>query len=172
MPEKKAEKDSAIKGNLLKLEEYKKAGSILFFASFRSEVNTIPMIESALAQGKAVLLPKVNRKTKKLDIFEIKSIQELEKGFMGIPEPAELRPKKPGNADIILFPGAAFDLAGGRLGYGGGYYDKMLSSRNGKKAHLIALAYELQIEEKIPIEPHDIRVEKIVTEKRVINCNG
>ena len=84
-------------------------------------------------------------------------------------------------ADIILVPGAAFDEEGGRLGYGKGYYDKLLSGpgssgtrpegRRGTRLPIIALAYELQIRQRpLPVLPHDVRVDLIVTEERVIAC--
>jgi 5-formyltetrahydrofolate cyclo-ligase len=66
-------------------------------------------------------------------------------------------------------PGAAFDLSGNRLGYGGSYYDKLLSGLR-KKIPLIAIAYDEQIRDFIPTEPHDIRVHMIVTDKRTIKC--
>jgi len=175
----KAAKDLAIKENFLSLPEYREARRILFFASFRSEVNTIPLIRKALEDGKTVLLPKVNRRERKLEIYEIKSLEDLKKGYMGIPEPGIPEslgglPVSPLKCDIIVIPGAAFDPGGGRLGYGGGYYDRLLSQLIGKKGpHLIALAYEIQImEEALPMESHDIKVQKIVTEKRAIDCHG
>jgi len=177
-PDEKAGKDLAIKGNFLSLPEYKNASTVLFFASFRSEVNTIPLIIKALEDGKRILLPKVNKASGELDIYEIESLNEIQKGYMGIPEPAGGIPAAPpvncDICDIIVIPGAVFDLKGGRLGYGGGYYDRLLSQLKGeRKPHLIALAYELQIlEQPLPLEGHDVKVEKIVTEKRVIDCHG
>jgi 5-formyltetrahydrofolate cyclo-ligase len=169
--EEKAEKDAAIRERFLSLPEFRDAKAILFFASFRSEVDTFHLIGRALKEGKRALLPKVEGD--RLEIHEIFGLDELERGFMGIPEPtAGARKADINAADLVIMPGAAFDLSGGRLGYGKGYYDRMLAGLK-KPVPLVALAYELQVVEgTLPSEPHDIRVNRIVSEKRVISCRG
>ncbi|MCG2708811.1 MAG: 5-formyltetrahydrofolate cyclo-ligase, partial [Thermodesulfovibrionales bacterium] len=104
---------------------------------------------------------------------EIKDITELTKGYMGILEPSVSEGKLTGldNIDIIIIPGAAFDVSGSRLGYGAGFYDRLLAGIK-KKIPIIAPAYEEQIVDDIPSEPHDVKVDKIVTDKRVIECEG
>jgi 5-formyltetrahydrofolate cyclo-ligase len=173
-PEEKKAKDQLIKENFLSLPEYKSAHKVLFFASFRSEVDTFPLIRKSLEDGKKVFLPKVDREKKKLDIYEVKSLSDLKKGYLGIPEPPAGTPENPRHCDIIIFPGAAFDPEGGRLGYGGGYYDKLLSGESkGKRPRYIALAYEEQVmSAPLPLEKHDMKVDAIVTDKRVIRVNG
>jgi 5-formyltetrahydrofolate cyclo-ligase len=96
---------------------------------------------------------------------------DLRMGNYNILEPREecLRPVSPERLDVVLMPGVAFDLTGGRLGYGGGYYDRFLESCS-PRCLLIALAFELQIVEHVPCADHDIHIHKIVTEKRVIDC--
>ena len=90
---------------------------------------------------------------------------------MDIPEPAITRGRKVNlkDIDVVMVPGAGFDVRGNRLGYGFGYYDKLLSK---SKRHIttIALAFEEQIVPEVPNEKHDIKVDKIVTDRRVINC--
>ena len=138
----------------------------MFFASFRSEVDTIPMIRRALASGKKVVLPRV--KGKELEFFEIKDAdKDLSPGAWGIPEPVESREIDLAEIDLIITPGAAFDERGNRLGYGAGFYDKILPFYNGMT---VALAFELQIVSKVPAEAHDVPVKKIVTEKRIITA--
>lgn len=138
----------------------------MFFASFRSEVETANMIRRALTGGKRVILPKVRGKD--LELFEIRDYdQDIATGAWGIPEPRESAPAKVEEADLIVVPGAAFDEHGNRLGYGAGFYDKLLP---GFKKATVALAFELQIVPKIPADPHDVSVKKIVTEKRVIQA--
>jgi 5-formyltetrahydrofolate cyclo-ligase len=88
---------------------------------------------------------------------------------MGIPEPQVLNDHALviDEVDLIVIPGVAFDYACNRLGYGGGYYDMLLAQRK-KKAPIIALAYEEQIVDKIPSESHDIKVDMIITDKKII----
>ncbi|MDA8169460.1 MAG: 5-formyltetrahydrofolate cyclo-ligase [Nitrospiraceae bacterium] len=168
----KLSNDNAIRQRLSGLDEFKAAGTILFYASFKSEVETMPLIEQALAGGKKILLPKV--KGGGLELFEIKETAGLAKGFMGIPEPTgKERPASVDEADIVIVPGVAFDTEGGRLGYGKGYYDKLLSKAE-RRIPLVALAYEAQVfsGERLPLEPHDIKMDKIITEKRTIISDG
>jgi 5-formyltetrahydrofolate cyclo-ligase len=94
---------------------------------------------------------------------------ELKSGYMGIPEPSlpDERLVNLNEIDIVIIPGAAFDYSGNRLGYGAGYYDILLSGRK-RRMPVIALAYEEQIVDSIPAEDHDVKVDMIVTDKRVI----
>ena len=85
------------------------------------------------------------------------------------PNPAESTPVALSDVDLAIIPGVAFDERGNRLGYGMGYYDRLLSRFKGST---VALAFELQILPSVPREEHDVRVGKIVTEKRVINCRA
>ena len=167
----KKEKDTAIRQGILHLSEFTNAKTILFYASFRSEVDTSEMIKITLGQGKRVILPKVDKENKKLKLYEIKDMNELAKGYMGILEPSVSEERLTGLDDIglVIIPGAAFDVSGNRLGYGAGFYDRLLAGIK-KKIPVIAPAYEEQIIEKIPSEPHDVKVKKIVTDMRVIEC--
>ena len=169
----KERKDRLIKEKLLSLSEFRSSPVILFFASFRSEVSTSPLVKEALRQGKKVVLPAVDRANRELRLFTITGLRELRSGYMGIPEPCvpDERERDINDVTLVVMPGAAFDSGGNRLGYGGGYYDKLLS-RLKRKIPLIALAYEEQIVDVVPSEPHDIRVHAIVTDKRVIRCTG
>jgi 5-formyltetrahydrofolate cyclo-ligase len=166
-------KDLLIKETLLSLPEFRQSKVIFFFASFRSEVSTSQLIEEALRLGKSVLLPSVDSRNRELHLFEIKDLNELSAGYMGIPEPVVggERERDINDATLVVLPGAAFDLRGGRLGYGGGYYDKLLAGLR-RKIPLIALAYEEQIVDSLPCETHDIRVNAIVTDRRVIRIGA
>lgn len=159
-------KDAAIRERLLALPEFRNAGSILFYASFRSEVGTEALIKDALGSGKRVLLPRVEGE--RLALHEIGDIGELTAGYMGIPEPPAGDEAGIDGVDIALIPGAAFDIGGSRLGYGKGYYDKLLSGHVGFP--LVALAYEEQIVESIIGEGHDVSVDMIITDRRGIDC--
>ncbi len=169
----KKEKDDLIKKHIIKQPEFIKAKTVLFYASFRSEVDTKKIMDISLKTGKTVILPKVENKEKVLKLYEIKGINELSPGYMQIMEPkaSEERLKSLADIDLILIPGAAFDLQGNRLGYGAGFYDKLLSGMK-KRILIIAPAYEEQVAEKIAAEPHDIKVDRIITDKRIINCSN
>jgi 5-formyltetrahydrofolate cyclo-ligase len=165
-------KDRLIRERLLSLDEVKNAKVLFFFASFRSEVDTIGPMKSLLAEGKRVVLPKVEREHHLLLLYEIKGLEELVPGYMGIPEPSVLSEERTiivNDIDGVVIPGAGFDEAGGRIGYGGGYYDRLLSSFE-REIPVIAPAYEEQVVDSIPAEPHDIRVDLIVTDRRLIRC--
>lgn len=165
------EKDALIQQQLLSVPEFINAKVVLFFVSFRSEVSTPALIEEALRLGKKVILPRVDREQRKLRLYEVKGMHELRPGFMGIPEPdvSGERERDINDADFVVMPGAAFDRSGNRLGYGAGYYDSLLVSLR-RKIPLVALAYEEQIVESLPSEPHDIPVDLVVTDKRLIRC--
>jgi 5-formyltetrahydrofolate cyclo-ligase len=176
--ENKKIKDSAIRKRLFSLEYFKEAKTILFYASFRSEAETLKAIQNTLKLKKRVALPVVDTEHKQLKLYEVHDISELSPGYMGIPEPVPSRTRSMGlnEIDIEIIPGIGFDVKGNRLGYGAGYYDKLLSHKSKRlsktkgRITTIALAFEEQITEKIPSESHDIRVDLIVTEKRLIRC--
>ncbi len=172
-PAERISKDKEIRERLFSLDVFKNAKTILFYASFRSEVGTLECIRTALELGKNTALPLVDFKKKELLLFRIKDIAELEPGYRHIPEPGIIKNRDIalGDINVVIIPGAGFDLNGNRLGYGAGYYDRLLSNT---KRHIstIALAYEEQITEEIPVEPHDVQVDAIVTDKRLINCTG
>lgn len=167
----KKEKDIVIMQRIIQLPEFINAKTIFFYTSFRSEVDTIDMIKVSLNTGKLIVLPKVDKENNRLKLYEIKNMNELARGYMWILEPfvSEDRLRDLDDIDLIIIPGAAFDIYGNRLGYGAGFYDMLLSKME-KKIPIVAPAYEEQIVEKIPAEPHDIKVDKIVTDKKVIDC--
>ncbi len=167
--ELKGTKDSSIKQRLLTLPEFLSARSVLFYASFRSEVETSGIIRESLSMGKRAILPKVDKGRHGLRLYEIKSLDELVAGFMGISEPFQTEKKEIhlDKIDLVIIPGAGYDYSGNRLGYGGGYYDILLSGRK-KNMPIIALAYEEQLIDAIPAEKHDVKVDMIVTDLRVI----
>lgn len=169
IPSERKKKDVLIKQRLFCLLEFKTAKAILFYASFRTEVDTTGMMEECLILGKSVFVPKVDKIRHRLQIYEIKDLKELSPGYMGIREPSLPADRLRGieEVDLILVPGVAFDRSGNRLGYGTGYYDILLSGIR-KKFPLIALAYKEQLIAAIPIEGHDRKVDAIVTDDQVI----
>jgi 5-formyltetrahydrofolate cyclo-ligase len=161
-------KSREIENRLFGLPELAASSTIMFFASFRSEVETVPMIRRALAEGKRVVLPKV--KGRDLALFEIRDFdRDVSAGAWGILEPHENEPAALDAVDLMVMPGLAFDEHGNRLGYGAGFYDKLLVSFT---KTTVALAFEAQIVPEVPAARHDVPVKKIVTEKRIIEANS
>lgn len=172
-PEIRHKKDSMIMHRVISLPDFEEAKTILYFASFRSEVATLPHIEEALKGGKRIVLPKVHNKDKRLKLYEILDTGDIKPGFMGIPEPKVMpeRQRDINDVDLVIMPGVAFDQDGNRLGYGAGYYDKLLAGLK-KDIPLIGIAYEEQIVDTLPSEGHDVKVNKIVTDKRIIEVKA
>ncbi len=164
--EQRTSKSREIEKRLISLPEFNASQAVLFFAAFKSEVDTAPMIRNALASGKRVILPKVAGK--ELSLFEIKDFdRDVSLGSWNIPEPHEAMPARMAEVDLVVVPGVAFDEQCNRIGYGAGFYDKLLASFRGST---VAIAFEVQIVHSVPIDSHDIPVQKIVTEKRVITA--
>ena len=167
-PDVRRAKSREIEQRLFNLPEFKSAALVMFYASFQSEVETHGMIRRALAEGKRVVLPRV--KGKELELLEIGNFDgDVSPGAWGIPEPDQGKPVDIKDIGLIVVPGAVFDERGNRVGYGAGFYDKLLPHYRGMTA---ALAFELQVEPQVPADAHDVPVKKIVTEKRIIEANS
>lgn len=149
--------------NLLReMEEYKKSDTVYIFLSFRSELNTIAMIEEIMSDGKTIAVPRVNGKN--MAFYEIKSLDDCESGAWGILEPKTSCPLIT-EAGIMLLPGLGFDVEGGRIGYGGGFYDRYLEER--EDLVKIGLCYHAQMTESVIRQEHDILMDYVLTEKKL-----
>lgn len=167
-----------IEKRLFALPEFRRAKTIMFYASFRSEVATGKMMRNAMRLKKRIAVPVVHGE--KIVACEIKNLRkELTKGSFGIKEPEKefRRRVNRKKIDLVVVPGVVFDNRGGRLGYGRGYYDRFLRSKSirsrmnhSHQCALIGLAFDLQIARQIPLKKKDVKVDKIVTESRIINC--
>ena len=158
----------SIAAKLMGLGCYKDSKEILVYYPFRSEIDTTIIISRALKQQKKVILPRVN--CKDLDLYYIKDLSnDMSPGSFDImePIPSECTPASYKDIDIVLVPGVSFDRDLNRLGYGGGFYDKLLEKL---PAYLlrIALAFDLQIVDNIPVMEHDLKVDMIITETGII----
>ena len=166
-------RDSAIiRHRIFHQVEWHDIQTLAVYVSFRSEVETQKLIREALAQKKRVVLPVVDLKRKEIDFCELHSFGDLAPGPYSIPEPAPglRRTVDPADIEWVLVPGAAFDRQGGRIGMGEGYFDKLLARMPNAKR--IGLAYSVQVQKKpLPLEPHDIRMNMIITEKEVITLH-
>lgn len=176
--------DEARNKRLLREEWFRKAEVLLFYVSFRSEADTGRLLAAALAEGKTVAVPRVDGEN--MTFFRITSMEQLTPGYQGILEPDDGCPQlkgvellQPGsdaasldtrNQKAVLFvPGCAFDETGGRMGYGGGFYDRFTEQYPALLR--VALAYDIQLVPEVPREAHDNPVDIIVTETRTIRVN-
>jgi 5,10-methenyltetrahydrofolate synthetase len=168
-PDARAAASAAIARRVAALPEFAAARTVLLTLAFRSEWNTLLLVHAALAESKTVVVPRVDRQTRMLELHSIADPdRDVVPGHLDIPEPLLARPRVPRDAiDFVLVPGVAFDLEGRRLGYGGGYYDRLLPLLSPRAAR-VAGAFEIQIVERVPAAPHDVRVDAIVTESRIV----
>ena len=145
-----------------KLKAFKESKNILFYLPIHGEVNLIPLYNSH-NDLKNFILPKI-KKNNQLDLHYINDLDHTEKGKYNILEPKKhLKKAKIKDIDLILVPGIAFDLEGNRIGYGKGYYDQLLKQTTALK---IGIAYDFQLLKKITPEKHDIKMDRIITEKQ------
>ncbi|MEN6546123.1 MAG: 5-formyltetrahydrofolate cyclo-ligase [Armatimonadia bacterium] len=175
-PADRAAKSAAIAARLLDLPDLIEAECVMLYSSFRSEVETPNLIATLLAQGKSVVLPKVNRQTRTLDLYAIMDLEaDTAPGPWCIkePVPARTEPVSPRDLDFVIVPGVAFDGQGHRCGYGGGYYDDLLARLRPRlePEQVVAAAFELQIVPQVPWRPKDIPVPYIATETRLIRAH-
>jgi len=170
----KEEMDNKILDKFYESEYYRKSKKIFIYISYDSEINTKGIINKALEDNKKVYVPRTEFKNRLMDAVEIMSLDNLVESDFGILEPSIKEPYiDPNELDLIVVPGVAFDKQGGRMGYGAGFYDryfKKISEDNIKKVMKVALAYEFQTLEKVPMNDHDIPVDCIITENEAISC--
>ncbi|HLP98316.1 MAG TPA: 5-formyltetrahydrofolate cyclo-ligase [Sideroxyarcus sp.] len=163
----------AIIGAVCDLPAYRQARTVLGYLNFGAELAAELWVRQALIDGKQVLLPRVNRASRHLDLYKVQDLQlDVAPGSWGIREPVMERcPKVEAleTLDFILLPGVAFTREGDRLGYGGGFYDKLLA-RMSHRPTLAAGAFALQVVPEIPSESTDQKVEWLVTENETLRC--
>ncbi len=156
-----------------RLPEYRAADTVLGYLNFGAELATDAWVQHALADGKRVLLPRVNRASKHLELYRVRDLQhDVAPGLWGIPEPLPercVREEALGTVDFVLLPGVAFTRDGARLGYGGGFYDRLLAHLPDRPA-LVAGAFAMQVVAEIPQEATDRKVAWLVTEDETIHC--
>lgn len=170
-PIEREEKSRVIKEKLFNQSEFKRAKTIMFYVAFRKEVETEQMIKESLAAKKEVVVPITDQEKKQLYLSQLKDYdRELEAGTYGIKKPAAdyYRPIKQDKLDLVVVPGVAFDTQGNRLGYGGGYYDRLLAGLT--SVSRVGVSFEQQVAANIAAAEHDQPVNKIITEERIINC--
>ena len=155
---------------LVSTKEFQKAKTIMFYITKNNEVETKSMVELALRRRKTVCAPCVDRINHKLHPAIIKDQKkDLMVGTYNILEPRK-KTKRPKKIDLVILPGIAFDVNGHRLGWGKAYYDRFL--KNLGYIHKIGLAFDFQILNKLPVDIHDISMDKVITEKRIIKMTN
>lgn len=173
--ENKDELSIQICEKFVSLPEYAAAETVMFYLDARSEVRTRHYMPTALTSGKRIVVPYCVEDV--LHLFWLQTMDELAIGMWKILEPLEelrhIREKKVDvrELDLVMVPGVAFDRRGARMGHGKGYYDKLLENAR-PDAPLVALAFECQVFPEVPTAPHDIFMDKIITEEAVYTGKG
>ena len=150
---------------------FKKSNSIHIYISKKYEPKTSKIIKFCWKRSKVVNVPCVIPGTGVLFHSELNSFNDLSKGDFGVLEPTPKKriASKPENFDLVIVPGIAFDINGGRIGYGKGFYDRFLLQT---RAFRLALAFDFQVIESIPAELHDVPMNGIITESKMILINN
>ncbi len=166
-PDTRADYATRICRRLLALDEITHAQTLFTYISIGSEVDTHLIINRLLETNKTVLAPAgMNRGIMKAR--QLAGLDSLSTGILGIPEPPDTGEAYAGDIDVILLPALAFTIRGDRLGQAGGYYDRFIAEN--PQPIRIGLAFDIQIINHIPTQPHDQPVQLIVTESRTIKC--
>lgn len=171
---KRAEKSLTIAQRLFELAEFKKSKAVLCFLSLSHEVQTDVVILESFRLGKEVFVPLVNDRQEDLQVARIPSLDiEFVVGNYGVREPAFKFRKvvSPSCVDFVIAPGLAFDVYGNRIGYGGGYYDK-LSKELSKDVIRIGVGYDFQVLDLVPHTDLDKSVQFVITETKTLRCRG
>jgi len=174
-PDDRRARSHRIVAGIVELAAFRHASTIMSYCSFGSEVETDAFTEAVLAQSKDLVLPRIDRALGRLRLYRVSDpAQQLIAGVWGIREPnlARCDELAPGKLEFVLSPGVAFDQRGGRIGYGKGYYDRLLEScsAQGGKPAIVAGAFDHQLVPFVPVESHDVLIDTIVTESRQIGC--
>lgn len=155
----------AIQCRLLETRLYLQSRMVGLYSPVRNEVPTNDIFEAALRAGKRTVYPKVVDTS--LEFVEVSALDDFRKGAFGIPEPTGTGRIDLADLDLLIVPGVAFDLRGGRLGYGKGFYDRALAVGD-FSGRLVGLCYEAQLLPHLPRESHDILMDIVITEERTL----
>jgi 5-formyltetrahydrofolate cyclo-ligase len=150
------------------------ADHLFIYVDFRSEVETMDLIRQLIAAGKTISVPVTLLEESRLQAVRLTNPDtQLMPGCYDIPEPTPDQIARatvdPATIDTVLIPGSVFDTGGGRLGYGGGFYDRFLTE-SAARATRVGFAFELQLVEQVPMEPHDQYMDVLITEQQIYDC--
>lgn len=178
--EEKERLSEAAIARFVQLDEYRRAQTAMWYIDCRSELRTKHALPAALASGKSIIVPYCTvdeQGENKLGLWRLESMDELVVGKWKILEPPRERwgdPAKeaaPDDLDIVMVPGVGFGRDGARMGNGQGYYDRLLASVRPDCA-LIGLCYESQLFDDLIVGPHDVFMDKVVTERALYIGKG
>lgn len=155
-----------IRERLLSMETVAAAEVVFCFISYASEVDTHPLLHSLLAGGKTLLVPKILGRECMIAV-PLHDWRDLAPGQLGILTPASDE-EWTGKVDVCITPGLGFTETGKRLGFGRGYYDQWFAGH--PSGQRIAVAFECQVVPDLPVDEHDMPVNCIVTERRIISA--
>ena len=168
-PEQRAHAGSVITAQVL--PELKQAGTVMLYASMPEEIDLFPLMEELISAGTRIALPEITGRGM-MEARELPAMDALTHGAFDIPTPDPARGARilPEEIDVVIVPGAAYDAGGGRLGLGGGYYDRFLPRAT--HAERLVLAFDFQIVPAVPMAAWDARVDRILTERRSMDCRN
>ena len=164
-------KSAVIEKSFLRfLRHHPSVRTVALYAEHKKEVPTQTLFEKLRQRKIRVVYPKINKQTHTMDFFEVKNLKRLKPASYSILEPHGQKGKvQPSNIDAFVVPAIVFDRTGHRLGYGKGYYDRLLSQNT--QAKTVGLAFEFQVVKKLPKKSWDRAVKIVITEKEIKECH-
>lgn len=174
-PAEHARWSDAISRTLLDLDELTAAETVMAYIPIGGEPDVLPLLRTILVRGQRLCLPRVKWDDGSMEAVEVRSIDgDLVSCRYGLREPAgHLTPLAPAEVGFVLVPGVAFDEAGGRLGRGSGFYDRFLRRvrAGGSDATLCGVCFQMQLCAQTPLDPDDMMVDALVTERGYRVCS-
>lgn len=149
--------------------EFAGSACVCVYLSMAGEVATSPAIELCRRRGKRVVAPAWNEAAAAYRLAELASLTRVRRGPLGVPEPEDAAWVPPRQVDFVLVPGLAFDLLGGRLGRGGGHFDRLLAVLP-EHCLRVGVAFEAQLVVAVPMLEHDVKMHFLLTEKQTRDC--
>jgi 5-formyltetrahydrofolate cyclo-ligase len=160
----------AVQKRFMATREFSEAKVIAIYSPIHNEVETGEIMNRVLESPRVLLFPKVERDG--LELRRVNGPWDLQKGAFGIREPTmECALHAATDVDLFVVPGVAFDVKGRRIGYGKGYYDRTLHPLEGK-GKLVGFCYDFQLVDEIALDPHDVIMDMVITERRVIRAGN
>ena len=156
-----------IRDKIIGLDVYKQSKVIFIYMDFKNEVMTSDLIKHMLFEKKRVVVPYTDTVSTVLIPSEITGESDLKLNSFGYSEPKKVSPVNIEEIDLVIVPGLVFDKNLNRIGFGKGYYDRILNKLKAS-ARKVAVAHDFQVLEEIPAEEHDVKMDMIITEKSIM----
>jgi 5-formyltetrahydrofolate cyclo-ligase len=168
-PEARAARSAAVVERLRALPSYQAANCVALYVALRSEVDLGPLLADAASCGKRVALPRVEAGDRALALHAYLPGDPLEPSAFGVLEPRPSAPRiDPADVALVVVPGLVFDERGHRVGYGAGYYDRLLPTLD--RAARVGVAFDFQLVAEVPDTAGDVPVDVVVTDRRVVSA--